>query len=94
MARSLLVDARPFMTVGVAAKKLGYCRASEFVVGILVAATSKNPFVDVHYDYGVVNMARMVDSVRKNYVITRQFAPDYRLVPAARAGKPTKKGQE
>jgi uncharacterized ferredoxin-like protein len=94
MARNLLVDARPFMTVGIAAKKLGYCRASEFVVGILVAATSKNPFVDVHYDYGVVNMARMVDSVRKNYVITRQFAPDYRLVPPARAGKPKKKGQE
>jgi hypothetical protein len=63
-------------------------------VGILVAATSKNPFVDVNYNYGVVNMARMVDSIRKHYVITRQFAPDYRLVPPARAGKPTKKGQE
>ena len=94
MARALLVDARPFMTVGMAARKLGYCRGSEFVVGILVAATSKNPFVDVHYDYGVVNMARMVDSARKHYVITRQFAPDYRLVPASRAGRPTKKEQE
>ena len=94
MARTLLVDARPFMTVGVAAKKLGYCRSSEFVVGILVAATSKNPFVDVNYDYGVINMARMVDSARQHYVITRQFAPDYRLVPAARAGRPSKKEEE
>ncbi|MDZ7295373.1 MAG: DUF2148 domain-containing protein [candidate division KSB1 bacterium] len=87
MAGRLLVDARPFMTVGVAAKKLGYCRSSEFVVGILISATSKNPFIDVHYDYSVVNMARMVDSVRKNYIITRQFAPDYRLVSARRAGR-------
>jgi hypothetical protein len=59
-----------------------------------VAATSKNPFVDVHYNYGVTNMARMVDSARKNYIITRQFAPDYRLVPAAKAGKPSKKRQD
>ncbi len=87
MARNLMVDARPFMTVGMAAKKLAYCRASEFVVGILVAATSKNPFIDVHYNYPVVNMERMVDSVRRNYVITRQFAPDYRLVPPGKAGK-------
>lgn len=87
MARNLMVDARPFMTVGMAAKKLGYCRASELVVGILVAATSKNPFVDVHYNYHVVNMGRIVDSVRKHYIITRQFAPDYRLVPPGKAGK-------
>ncbi len=93
MARTLLVDARPFMTVGVAAKRLGYCRSSEFVVGILVSATSKNPFIDVHYDYSVVNMARMVDSVRKNYIITRQFAPDYRLVASHKAGK-VSKGEE
>lgn len=94
MARTLLVDARPFMTVGVAAKKLGYCRSSELVVGILVAATAKNPFIDVHYDYWVVNMGRMVDSVRKNYIITRQFAPDYRLVSSRRAGKAGKEKEE
>ncbi len=85
MARTLMVDARPFVTVGMAAKKLGYCRASEFVVGLLVAATSKNPFVDVHYNYSVINMSRMIDSVRKNYVITRQFAPDYRLNPSKKS---------
>ena len=87
MAKKLLVDARPFMTVGMAAKKLGYCRASEFVIGILVSATSKNPFVDVYYNYHVLNMRRMVDSVRKSYVITRQFAPDYRLHPSKRFRK-------
>jgi uncharacterized ferredoxin-like protein len=81
MARNLMVDARPFMTVGIAAHKMGYCRASEFVVGILVSATSKNPFIDVHYNYNVLNLRRMIDSVRKNYIVTRQFAPDYRLVP-------------
>ncbi|UCD56633.1 MAG: hypothetical protein JSV16_12490 [Candidatus Hydrogenedentota bacterium] len=90
-ARNLMVDARPFMTVGMAAKKLGYCRASEFIVGILVSATSKNPFVDVHYNYPVVNMRRMVDSVRKNYIITRQFAPDYRLNPSTKFRKEKKK---
>jgi uncharacterized ferredoxin-like protein len=87
MARNLMVDARPFMTVGVAARKLGYCPASELVVGILCSATSKNPFVDVHYNYSVVNMRRMVDSVRRNYVITRQFAPDYRLKPSRTSQK-------
>jgi uncharacterized ferredoxin-like protein len=91
MARKLMVDARPFMTVGIAARKLGYCPASEFVVGILVSATSKNPFVDVHYNYPVVNMRRMVDSVRKNYIITRQFAPDYRLHPGRASQKDNEK---
>jgi len=73
------VDARPFMTVGVAASHLGYCRKSSFVVGVLLAATSKNPFIDVHYNYHVMNMSRVVDSARKNYIITRQFGLDYRF---------------
>ncbi|MEW6261752.1 MAG: DUF2148 domain-containing protein [Thermodesulfobacteriota bacterium] len=81
MAKTLLVDARPFMSVGVAAMKLGYCRNSAFVVGVLLAATSKNPFVDVTYNYSVLNTRRMVDSVRKNFIVSRQLAPDYRLVP-------------
>jgi len=93
-ARNLMVDARPFMTIGTAAKKLGYCRSSEFVVGILVSATSKNPFVDVHHDYPVVNMNRMIDSVRKNYIITRQFAPDYRLVPSKKRQEENGKKEE
>lgn len=87
MARNLLVDARPFMTVGLAASKLGYCQNSALVVGILLSATSKNPFVDVNYNYSVVNIRRMVDSVRKNFIISRQFGPDYRLVPQRRIRK-------
>jgi len=85
MAKSLMVDARPFMTMGVAARKLGYCPASEMVVGIPVATTSKNPFVDVHYDYSVTNMRRMVESLRRNYIITRQFGLDYRRFPSKRS---------
>ena len=77
-----MVDARPFMTMGVAARKLGYCPESEMVVGIPVATTSKNPFVDVHYDYSVTNMRRIVESVRRNYIITRQFGLDYRRYPS------------
>ena len=81
MAKNLMVDARPFMTVGVAAQKMGYCRNSAFVVGILVAATSKNPFIDNHFNYPTMNMRRVVDSARKNYIITRQFGLDYRFHP-------------
>lgn len=79
MARNLKIDARPFMTVGIAAHKLDYCRNSAFVVGILMASTSKNPFVDTHFNYPVMNMRRVVDSARKNYIITRQFGLDYRF---------------
>jgi len=79
MARNLMVDARPFMTMGVAAKKLGYCKKSALVVGIPIAATSKNPFVDVHFNYPAMNMRSVVDSARKSYIITRQFGLDYRL---------------
>ena len=82
VARKLMVDARPFMTVGVAAHKLKYCRNSAFVVGIPIAATSKNPFIDTHFNYPTMNMRSMVDSVRKNYVITRQFDQDYRMRPS------------
>ncbi len=82
MAKTLLVDARPSYVTGMAAKKLGYCKASEFMVGVLIAATSKNPFVDVNYNYHVVNMHRMVDSVRKHYIISRQMGLDYRTLPS------------
>jgi hypothetical protein len=80
-ARTLLVDARPFMTVGMAAGKLGYCRHSAIVVGIGVAATSKNPYVDVPYNYHAINMRKIVESVHQAFIIPRQFAIDYRLMP-------------
>lgn len=87
MARTLMVDCRPFFSMGLAAQKLGYCRNSDIVVGLPVATLSKNPFVDIHYNYHVVNMRRMVDSVRKHYIITRQSGPDYRLVSKERFQK-------
>lgn len=87
MARNLMVDARPFMTVGVAASKLGYCRNSAFVVGVPIAATSKNPFVDTHFNYPAMNMRSVVDAARKSYVITRQFGLDYRLHPSEKMKK-------
>ncbi len=82
MARNLLVDARPFMTIGAAACKLGYCRNSAFVVGIPIASTSKNPFIDTNFNYTTLNMRRVVDSARKNYIITRQMSRDYRFNPS------------
>jgi hypothetical protein len=86
-ARTLLVDARPFMTVGLAANKLGYCRHSAFVVGIGVTATSKNPYVDVPYNYHLVNMRKIVESVHQAFIIPRQFGVDYRLIPQKRAAR-------
>lgn len=88
MASRLLVDARPFMTVGVAAQKLGYCPGSAMVVGVLLSACSKNPFVDINPDYHLINMERAIDQVRKHYILHRQIGPDYRLWdPARKSGK-------
>lgn len=79
MATKLFVDCRPSLTMGIAGQKLGYCRNSAIVVGLPISTTSKNPYVDIHPDYHVVNMEKMIDAVRKNYVIPRQAGPDYRL---------------
>lgn len=72
-AKTLLVDARPFMTVGVAAKKLGYCPRSEIVVAVPVSGAQKNPMVDVPPDYHLLNFTKMVDNMRKIYTITRMI---------------------
>ena len=79
LANKLLVDARPFMTAGVAAQKLGYCSESKLVVAVLVASLSKNPYVDVNTDYHVVNLWKLTDSLRKQYALERQGAGDYRF---------------
>jgi uncharacterized ferredoxin-like protein len=79
MTKTLLVDCRPFLTMGIAGQKLGYCRNSEIVIGLPIATTSKNPYVDIHPDYHVINMEKMIDTVRKTYIIPRQGGPDYRL---------------
>lgn len=75
----LLVDTRPFATVGLAAKQLGYCPDSPVIVGILVAALAKNPYVDINTDYHLHNQARVIDSVRKQYSLARQTGADYRI---------------
>ncbi len=79
MARTLMVDCRPFITVGIAGQKLGYCPHSVIVVGLPIATAAKNPYVDIHFDYHVINMEKMIDAVRKTYIIPRQAGPDYRL---------------
>ena len=82
MAQTLLVDARPFMSIGLAGKKIGYCPNSSIVVGVAMAALSKNPYQDAGIDYHLINMDKMVDNTRKNFVINRQTASgihfDYR----------------
>jgi uncharacterized ferredoxin-like protein len=71
MANRLFVDARPFMSVGVAGQKLGYCPKSPIVVGVPVAAKAKSPFVDILPDYHMHNLSRVIDTLRAKYVISR-----------------------
>ena len=82
MAQTLLVDARPFMSVGTAGLKLGYCPNSAIVVGMPMSTLSKNPYQDINIDYHLVNMEKMIDNTRKNFVCNRQTASginfDYR----------------
>jgi len=79
LGHRLLVDTRPFATVGMAARQLGYCPDSPIIVGILVAALAKNPYVDVNTDYHLNNQTRLIDSVRKQYSLARQTGSDYRI---------------
>lgn len=72
MAQTLLVDARPYMSVGMAGLKLNYCPKSAIVVGIPMASTAKNPYQDIPLDYHLINMEKMIDNTRKNYVVIRQ----------------------
>jgi len=70
-AHTVLVDARAFASVGMAGQKMGYCRNSGMVVGVLVAAKSKNPYVDVNVDYHLINMDKVLDNTRKIYQTAR-----------------------
>lgn len=80
IAYNLLVDARPFMSVGLAALKLGYLKRSQIAVGILVAARQKNPFVDILPYYHMFSFDRMHDNLRKIYMVLRQvYWYDYRV---------------
>jgi len=62
----LYVDARPFMSMGLAAQKLGYCPNSYLVIGVAAAARQKHEFRDPGTDYHLINMTAGVDSLRKH----------------------------
>ena len=84
MASQLFVDARAFMTVGVAGQRLGYCPNSVAPVGILLAAQQKNPFWDIYPDYHLINMERIIDKVRELWITQRMMDADYRVWDPAR----------
>lgn len=83
MAQTLMVDARPLMSVGLAGSKLNYCPNSAIAVGIPMATLSKSPYQDVNIDYHLINMDKVIDNARKNFVVNRQTASginfDYRI---------------
>lgn len=65
VAVRLYVDARPIMSIGIAARELGYCKNSELVMGVPVAARQKFEFGEIMTDYHLVNMERGTDAIRK-----------------------------
>ena len=66
VATHLYVDARPFITMGLAAQKLGYCRNSVLVIGIGISTRSKSEPSDPALDYHLINLERGVDKIRGN----------------------------
>ena len=66
VATHLYVDARPLITLGIAAQKLGYCRNSAIVIGIGIAARSKCEPSDPALDYHLVNLEKGIDAIRGN----------------------------
>ena len=87
MANRLMVDCRPSMMMGIAAQKLGYCKNSPLVVALPVGTLAKNPYVDICYDYHVTNMDRILDEVRKIYVLPRQMGTDFRRYRVVKEGE-------
>jgi uncharacterized ferredoxin-like protein len=71
LARNLLVDSRPMMSVGVAGQKLGCCPNSDIVVGLPVASLAKNPYVDITPDYEYFHLNKVLKKTRKDYSIAR-----------------------
>jgi uncharacterized ferredoxin-like protein len=66
IATQLYVDVRPFMSIGLAAQKLGYCRNSALVIGIAINARAKFESSDPAVDYHMVNLDRAIDAIRGN----------------------------
>lgn len=94
MAQSLLVDARPFMSIGLAGQRLDYCRNSAIVVGIAMATLAKNPYQDIPIDYHLINMEKMIDSTRKNFVINRQTGSGIHFDYRTQVPRDGKEGQD
>jgi len=63
-AVNLYIDARPFISIGIAAQKLDYCRNSAIVVGIAIDARAKNEPSDPGPDYHLVNLENSIDAIR------------------------------
>ncbi len=66
VATHLYIDARPFMSIGLAAQKLGYCRDSAIVIAIAINARAKCEPSDPSVDYHLVNLDRAIDAIRSN----------------------------
>ena len=92
MAEEHFVDAKSCYSVGLAGRNLDFCMDSEMVVGILISACSKNPYVDIPPNYHLTNMAKQIDAVRKITSITRQIGnhPYHRFDPAKKSGSEKK----
>jgi uncharacterized ferredoxin-like protein len=73
MAAEHFVDAKSCYSVGLAGRNLDMCMNSELVVGILISACAKNPYVDIPPNYHLTNMGKQIDAVRKITTITRQI---------------------
>jgi uncharacterized ferredoxin-like protein len=61
----LLVDARPMMSIGLAARDLGYCKNSELVIAVPAAAHGKFEFGEIAGEYHLVNKERGIDAINK-----------------------------
>ena len=88
VAVHLYVDARPFISIGLAAQRLGYCRDSAVVVGIAVNARAKCEPSDPAPDYHLVNLDRAIDAIRSN---VNQLGVRPATGKEYRAGDPAKK---
>jgi uncharacterized ferredoxin-like protein len=62
----LYIDARPFISIGLAAQKLGYCRNSALVIGIAIDARPKFEPSDPSVDYHVVNLQNAIQAIRSS----------------------------
>jgi len=88
VAVNLYIDARPFISIGLAAQKLGYCRNSALVIGIVISAKAKCEPSDPALDYHLVNLDSAIDAIRSN---VNQLGVRPATGKEYRAGDPAKK---